>query len=149
MVRTLRLALIVTVAGLSATYGWLTFEESSARRVLAASASDRSAAESLLATNRVLLALHRVRQTAYDTAPLQLVVHRQDGTMTLERAGMPLIRTVMRVTWPIGIDTIATVTADTIRSTRGTVISADRAASPTDFRAMTRSLAPGAVIYVQ
>lgn len=149
MVRTLRFAVITTVVGLSAAYGWLAYEHSAAQKVVAVASVEQSAAESLAATNHVLLALHRVRRTAYDSAALHLVVRRQDSTVTLERAGTSLVRMVVRAAWPIGIDTVATVSADTIRTTKGSVLSADLAQSPTVFRAITRSLSSGVVVYVE
>lgn len=147
--RVLRVILIATVVILSGTYGWLTYEASAARKVLATAEVDRSVAESLAAVHRVRLALERVRRLPYDSATLHLSVRRQDGTVTLERAGTTLVQTMVQVAWPVGIDTIATVAPDTIRSTKGTVVTTDRVTSPVEFRAITRSLMPGALIYVQ
>lgn len=141
--------MVATVVGLAAAYGWLAYEHSAAQKVLAAAAAEQSEAESLAATNRVLLALQRARRAAFDSAALHLVVRRQDSTVTLERAGTSLVRMAVRTAWPIGIDTVAAVSADTIRTSKGSILSSDVAQSPTVFRAITRSLSSGVVVYVE
>lgn len=147
MSKSLRGLLVLSLA-VAAAYAWLTYEEMTARRTVVEGTSKRAAAESLAVANRVQLALTRARRIPYDSAVAHLVVERGDRSLALERGVVTLVRTAVSATWPVGIDTIASITGDTVQSRGGVVLTPASVGSDTVFKALRRALSPGVLVYV-